>query len=66
MNDGSQTNDEKQREAAKTAKEAISPKCDVVAEGTRHLKMKAAIKSLIALGGSDPSAEGPPRRRSFE
>jgi Arc/MetJ family transcription regulator len=42
----------------------ISEKTALVHEGLHLLIQRAAAKRLAALGGSDPGAKAPPRRRS--
>lgn len=41
----------------------ITEKTALVREGLRLLVQRAAAKRLAALGGSDPDAKAPPRRR---
>jgi Arc/MetJ family transcription regulator len=44
----------------------LPTKTALLEEGLRSLLRREAGRQLIAMGGSDPSAKGAPRRRSKE
>lgn len=53
--------DELLAEAAEAT--GISDRSQLIHDGLRSLVQREAARALIALGGSDPNAKAPPRRR---